>query len=867
MSAKQFRVNLLMASALLSVPGAFAQVTEETEARMATVVVTATPILDSQRAAIEEKRLAPNVIDVASADAVGRFPDQNAAAALARLPAVAVQRDQGQERYVQIRGAPNRWVSVSVDGVPVIGVDEGGTTRAFRFDAVPAVLLSSAAISKSLTADITPEAVVANVDLRTYSPLANPGFKVQGDIGLGRMNLGGGQQEQASLRASWSNDRIGLVIGGSHYERQQVTDNREVGAYDASGPTEFDIRNYQLVRANDAAFAGVELKATDELTFFAKAIYTQFTDNEERDQYEFRIANTTFGTRTPLSGDLARVPVRGTFNSGDYFNAYNIYTVGADYLGDAWDISARLNLTESENTTFLPIIQVNTSSAQAPSLTYDNSDPNFPRIRLFRTVPGSAPGTFVRGAPIDALDQTAFATSVYIPVVQDSFSFSQTAMIDATRRFDGFELNGGLSFTDRRLKGFTFAFSNAVVFNTALPPIGRSFAIGNYVSDKPWDTKFPIGLQFNEIDNKALRRDALSLVEALRLAGRYNPGADVPQENRYRLNEQTLAGYLQGKVEIGRAQIVAGGRVEQFSLDNSGTARLANGVLLPLALSTESTEFFPSANLRYEVNDRLVFRLAGQRSLARPSFGEVRVGSSINDTASPGVINGGNPGLEPEDIWGIDTSLEFYPNTSSLIAVSAFHRWVDKVLFTNTQPVGSDAFDSGGVDRSAYLLTSTFNGGKGTLSGLELNYQQQFDFLPGELDGLGFQGNLTLLDGSFEAGGREDVRFPGTSETIVNASLFYEKHGFSGRISYQWRDDWLDTLGGFGVGSTGDEFRRGYDNLDVALRFALNDALTLFADLSNLTDAVYVVYEGNESQPTEVEQIGTRYMFGLRFGF
>jgi outer membrane receptor for ferrienterochelin and colicin len=89
------------------------------------IVVTGS-IVAAQEASIEAKRNAVNLSDVAAADAVGRFPDQNSAAALSRLPAVAVQRDQGQERYIQVRGAPNRWTSVSIDGIPLIGVDEGG---------------------------------------------------------------------------------------------------------------------------------------------------------------------------------------------------------------------------------------------------------------------------------------------------------------------------------------------------------------------------------------------------------------------------------------------------------------------------------------------------------------------------------------------------------------------------------------------------------------------------------------------------------------------------------------------------------------------------------------------------------------------
>ncbi|QTC91087.1 hypothetical protein [Brevundimonas goettingensis] len=81
------------------------------------IVVTGSPIVGSQRAALNQQRNADNLINVIAADTVGQFPDRNSAAALARLPAVAVQRDQGQERYLQVRGGPNRWTSASVDDI------------------------------------------------------------------------------------------------------------------------------------------------------------------------------------------------------------------------------------------------------------------------------------------------------------------------------------------------------------------------------------------------------------------------------------------------------------------------------------------------------------------------------------------------------------------------------------------------------------------------------------------------------------------------------------------------------------------------------------------------------------------------------
>jgi TonB-dependent receptor len=179
--------------------------------------------------------------------------------------------------------------------------------------------------------------------------------------------------------------------------------------------------------------------------------------------------------------------------------------------------------------------------------------------------------------------------------------------------------------------------------------------------------------------------------------------------------------------------------------------------------------------------------------------------------------------------------------------------------------VGDDRFDFGGVDRSGYDFISTLNGDNGKLYGLELAYLQQWTFLPDPLDGFGFQGNVAFIGGSFDTPDRRGASFPGTSDTIINASLFYEKFGASVRLSYQWRSDWVDTLGGLGTGSSGDERRAAYGNLDLAIRMAVTPQLTLFFDANNLTDETYVAYQGIRSQPTEVEQIGRRFMGGVRF--
>lgn len=798
------------------------------------IIVTGT-ILASQQASVEAKRKADNLTDIAAADSVGRFPDQNAAAALARLPAVAVQRDQGQERYIQVRGAPNRWTSVSIDGIPVVGVDEGGDTRAFRFDAIPAVLLSEMVINKSLTSNLQADAVVATIDLKTYSPMQKPGLHVSGDLGYGKMDLGGGEQRQGSLRLSWSNDTVGFVLGGSHYRRKQLTDNREASYAEDGTPTNFSIRQYKLERWNNGLFGGVEYEPEDGKRIYAKAIFSEFNDNEQRNQYDFTIDGEN------VAG------MRGSFNFGEYRNRNYIGTIGGDYAtDDGLSASVKLNYTRTENTSYLPLVMA--ASTGLPDMSYDISNPNFPIFTVnsgtFSQTSLSIPGT------------------VLIPAKQKTVSDSYTAKIDVSKEMGDLTLSAGGLYADRDIQGNNFSFSNVVYLGAYAAAIGQPFNVNSYITGKSWDSDYPLGLTFNYADNVAMRRDVDSLLATLESYGLYDPAKDVPATDLYFQKEKTLAGYVMAKVESGPLTAIGGLRVENYVLDNAGSV-YDGTTYVPLALHSSRTDLFPSLNIRYEATGNLVLRLAGQRGVSRPAFGAMRIGASINDTTNPGEISGGNPFLKPEYTWGTDASIEYYLPGNGLISVAGFYRWVDNVLYQSQQTVGSDFYNFGGVDRSGYRLSGTFNGESGKLYGVEFNVLKQFDFLPGALSGFGFQGNLTLLDGSFDTPAEKNIAFQGMSNTIANASLFYEKYGASARVSYQWRSHWLDTLGGLGSG----EYRKGYGNLDVSLRYAMNENLTLFADLANLTNETYIAYEGTTATPTEVERIGSRYLFGVRFSY
>lgn len=828
------------------------------------IVVTATPIRDSAIRALELQKESDRITTVVASDSIGRFPDQNTAAALARIPGAAVQRDQGQERYVQLRGAPNRWTSVTFDGVPVIGADEGGLERGFRFDAVPAALMNFIEVNRSLTANLPADAVVGQINLVTASPLSRRGFHMQGEAGFGRMELGEGDQEQLALRAGWSGERIGFMVGASSYFREQVTDNREA-EYDARGPIVYSFRNYRLERENNAWIAALAIEPTPGHTIELKSLYTEFLDQEDRHQYDFDLLNVRAGaaTRSFTSGDLVGVSYRSGLQRGDYETTNQLTTLSGDHEFDGWQASWHVNRTEAEAATDIPITL---QTGGRVSVRYDARDPQKPIFSLAQTV--SSGGVFSRGADLAALPQAALPVSFFVPIKTSVETTGWTYGVDIERDMAFGAIAFGASVQDRDIDGETISIPPFVPITPFLGAIGATFSPGDYVTNERWISGFPRGFDVNYVDVARLTRDARAIMARLQQAGLYNPNAADPT-GRFQIEERIASAYGQATLERGPLTAVAGLRLEQTDLGIDGFVGNQSSGFRPVRVERDSTDWFPSLNLRYEARENLILRGAFVTGIARPSFGSIRTGASADDASTPGTIRGGNPDLQPEKTWGFDGAVERYLDEASLVAVNVFYRNVDNVLFQSASTVRDDRYDSPAangrpaVDRTGYRFETFLNGSDGELYGVEFAYQQQWTFLPGFWSGFGFQGNLSFLEGSFKTPDGRTADFPGTSETLLNAAFFYEKHGLSARLSYQWRDDWVD-----GLNLTGDDtFRADTESLDFSGRYAISKTLSLYLDANNLTDETYVAYDRVPSRPIEVEQIGRRFMAGVRFAY
>jgi len=182
----------------------------------AIVVTGSRPIAESEAAALQVQRNSDSLVTVVASDSVGRLPDQNIAQATGRLPGVAVERDQGQARYISLRGAPNYWTTLSFDGINVVS-PEG---RDARFDSIPSALAAQIIVSKAVTPDMPGETISGNVNIITRSGLDYDGFHLSGKLGAGQTELGKRGEYEGSLTLSNKFDtnigEIGILVSGSY---------------------------------------------------------------------------------------------------------------------------------------------------------------------------------------------------------------------------------------------------------------------------------------------------------------------------------------------------------------------------------------------------------------------------------------------------------------------------------------------------------------------------------------------------------------------------------------------------------------------------------------------------------------------------
>ncbi|WP_298290897.1 TonB-dependent receptor [Novosphingobium sp.] len=930
-SSKTFvRAFLLGTTALAFAAPAYAQDVPAAEDEQPAIVVTGQrPIAESEAAALQIQKNADSLVTVLSADGVGRLPDQNIAQATSRLPGVAIERDQGQARYISLRGAPNYWTTLSFDGINVVS-PEG---RDARFDSIPSAIAKQVVVSKAVTPDMPGETVSGNVNVITRSAFDFSGLHVQGKAGLGYAELGDRREYEGSAvisdRFKVGEGEVGVLLSGSFFERNMVTDNFEIDWERVSqdqrpgNGTRFWAREtenklYRLTRRNWSVSGRMDWKPDADNTISLRSVYTIFTDDEARDNYIFDMddrqgdlsnasaacpttVNTTPTTtgyadvcigNTPFTGTVYGIDINQRSTLRNFRQSIFTNTLeGTHEFGEGWKVNWLGNFTESkDDRSVTGEARWNSPSTRSlrPTIAYDFRNVNRNTPQLFTTTQLSSPTRYTAGTAVTAIDNFTkpLASFRVLDAIDTTKAYTGRLIVAKDTSFLGADATFKIGFQfDQRTK---VADENQIEITSAadFTRIGLSTNYNDFSTDQPFLGALPMGYTFRYFDMAKMEQYS----EATRAAFAFTPNV----ANNYDVREQVYAGFAMGTLRYDWGSVVGGVRVEH--LTNRGIAQATIGTTTALVTAESSrTMAFPSLHVNYDLADDKKLRLSFNSGAARADYDQLRPNVVVNDANL--TVSGGNPAVKPERAYGVDAYFEWYVKPQGYLMAGVFYKKVEDVLYTQRRTVNSDVFNFGGVDRSQYTFSGITNGGNGRVYGFEVAAQLQLEpwaediGLPSWMGGFGVSANLTYNNSEVTKPAVRDsaglitvpdrkVRLPGTSDWVYNVGAYYEKYGLSFRLQYQRRSTWLDGYAD-DLADAGDTYWAADDELDFSARYAVTKNFEVYFDASNLLNNPGRRYSepgnllsatGTATPATDVytiewERFGRRYAAGVRINF
>jgi TonB-dependent receptor len=333
-----------------------------------------------------------------------------------------------------------------------------------------------------------------------------------------------------------------------------------------------------------------------------------------------------------------------------------------------------------------------------------------------------------------------------------------------------------------------------------------------------------------------------------------------------------LAGYAMASVELSKNWILLAGVRAEHTQADYGANQLNSvggtftGSYKRITGSTDYTNIMPGLHLNWRPQKDLVVRFAWTNTLGRPSYASLaptRVVDNIETAVGSGVYTGsissGNPKLEPYESMNWDLSVEYYLKNAGIVSVGAFRKDIDNPVFSRSYTLTNVTVDN--IRYNLLGMSQPENARKGDVTGVELNYQQFFHFLPSPLDGLGVNFNYTRTDSSATIFGRTDpLPFFKQSDEIGNIALVYEKYGFEGRVAMSFNSPYMTAVG---TNANNDTYTNGRHPIDVKASYRVNKRLKLFCEFTNVNEQPLKEYVGDKSRCAGNEI----YRWKARFGF
>jgi iron complex outermembrane receptor protein len=323
--------------------------------------------------------------------------------------------------------------------------------------------------------------------------------------------------------------------------------------------------------------------------------------------------------------------------------------------------------------------------------------------------------------------------------------------------------------------------------------------------------------------------------------------------------------------------------VRHIQTDQSSNAfAQSGGSLVRQTVKHDYSNTLPSMNLRVALDDKQTIRLGVAQTMSRPRMDEMNASFGIGVNLVPDqygnyiAAGGGNTTLEPKEALGIDLTYENYFADDGYFAIALYRKNLDQWIFDGAAEIDvSDFLAATGQTTPDGSTTATVNGkvngGDGTIEGYEISLAMPLSLIHESLEGWGIFASHTGVDSNIKTPGGSEYQLPGLSDSIQQATVYYENGGFEARLSMRKRDDFKGDLYGLGfsveqndiLGETIVDAQLSYDFADAG--YANLEGLRIYAQGINLNDEPFTSMQGGQIR--DYQQYGENYRLGFSYNF
>lgn len=855
-----------------------AQAQAQTAAKAAdepTQQVTVTGVRAALQKSLTQKRNADSVVEVVTAEDIGKMPDKNVADAISRLPGVNTQSSAGGEGgfgendRVSLRGTSPSLQQTLFNGHAIATGDwfvlnqiGGNVGRSNSFSLLPSELVSSIVVKKSATADLVEGGVSGAIDVITRRPLdLKNNLTLEGAIQANYNDLSKKTEPQLSALFGWKNESktFGVLVQAFSEKQAIRRDGQEILGYEAiSATSNAGKANPALVGVKVPTFIGaslfeqtkkrtggafdLEFRPNKELTLDLNGFYSKLEAANQNTNHLAGIRNSINDGQVPTNTVVRNgTLISGNFavNSGEVDNIYRPDAGGESYY---IDFNGKYKATKD--------FTLSGKVGYTHGIGWDRGD-----VYYQNKVVGGVNYTLNGMNPATVTFPGGITTS---PLGTAWIGGGEAQSVDKEHYF---QLDGELRLQSGVLDSIKFGTRFTTHNRTAEHPVeaGPNWAgQGTDIAGPAWSgTQYPgdfgKGLGGN-LPANFFRYDGAAIA-----AWAANPAArntSYPARHRwsdeFKLEERTKAVY--GMANLAGDNWSGNVGLRAVKTDSSTTVNLAGGTTpitnslfgpyTPTVYDRSYTDYLPSANLRFDVSKDFVVRGAIAKAISRPDYSALGGSVSLNDDALSG--NGGNVNLAPIRSNNFEVSAEWYFAPKSALSVGLFYMDLKSIVAQGT--ANATFFNIKQGKNAVYQITSPYNT-SGTNKGLELSLQ-----LP-VADHFGTLLNYTYADGKL-ADGSELLN---SSKSTYNLTGFYENDKFSARLAYNYRSAYKA-----GVDRGASQHVSGSGTLAGSLNYNINDKLTLTFDALNLTNETIKMYAENTDQPRAFYSNGRTFYIGIR---